>query len=104
MNLATTTSRALQFLFFALALASFSSPQASAKAFNPSHCKSHHSSQIHSVETGWNPRQTKAKHFRVAMSNESDHTEKTRQLSVRGGDEDEPSKSGKKLIREMVAE
>ncbi|KAL3945607.1 MAG: hypothetical protein SGBAC_000347 [Bacillariaceae sp.] len=38
------------------------------------------------------------------MSNESDHTEKTRQLSVRGGDEDEPSKSGKKLIREMVAE
>jgi len=38
------------------------------------------------------------------MANESGEKEITRRLSVRGGGQDEPSKFGKKLIREMVAE
>lgn len=99
MNLAATS---FKFFCFAFALVSLSSPQASAKAFSPTHCKSHHSSQIPRVGKSWNYIQ--AKPSWIAMANESGENDITRRLSVRGGGQDEPSKFGKKLIREMVAE
>jgi hypothetical protein len=93
-----------RYLFLALSVALFHSPQAASEAFSPRLSSWRHNSRIVGGQELFHPQKQQLLKPTVAMTtaeglNEDNNNEVS--LPLRGGGQ---SKMGKKLLREMIAE